>query len=77
MKIKCQCPDTADANKMIYPLDFSKEEKLGMFHEPNKCKCTNDLKLYKRGNKKLWLCSCCHIFGDEEVENNKNYETKT
>ena len=51
---------------------YSKEEKLGMNHEPNKCLCINRLKQYKRRDKILWLCSCCHLSGDEDhVEKHK------
>jgi len=65
---RCECPERA--NVMPNMIDwYSKEEKLGMNHEPNKCLCINRLKQYKRRDKILWLCSCCHLPGDEEVKN--------
>lgn len=64
IKHKCECPEKGTAtNKYLY----SPEEYSGMTHEPKKCKGTNDIRLYKRDNKKLWLCSCCYLFGDKEV----------
>lgn len=30
-------------------------------HAPNQCKCQNNLKLYNRNGKKLWLCSICWL----------------
>lgn len=62
--IKCQCPDEG-----IVPPEgesmYSEEEKTGMNHEPNKCKGTNDIQLYKRKGKTLYLCSCCCTFNDK------------
>jgi hypothetical protein len=70
MKNKCQCPETGN----VSPEDefmYSKEERTGMNHKPNECKGTNDLKLYERNGKKIWLCSCCFIPGDTEIEESK------
>lgn len=36
-------------------------------HEPGKCRCTNDLRLYSREGETLWLCSICNLLGDEPV----------
>ena len=67
MKHKCECPFKGNAPS--YMEDFySEEEKIGMNHKPNECKCTNDLKQYIRNGKKIWLCSCCCLFGDKEVK---------
>ena len=63
-KIKCECPYTSYATDKSW---YSPEEYGGMVHKPNKCKGTNDLKEYIRDGKKLWLCSCCTMFGDVEV----------
>lgn len=61
---KCQCPD-----KGVVPPEreilYSSEEKSGMNHEPGKCLGTNEIKLYDRNGKKLYLCSCCCLSGDE------------
>lgn len=36
-------------------------------HEPGKCKCTNNIRLYLRNGKKVFLCSNC-VLGEEEVK---------
>lgn len=28
-------------------------------HKPGECKCTNKLQQYERGDRMVWLCSCC------------------
>ena len=61
---KCQCPEKgtiSSASEFMY----SDSEKLGMNHEPNECNGTNEIRLYSRGNKELYLCSCCWLFGDK------------
>ena len=64
--IKCECPEEG-----AVPLErehkYSKEEKSGMNHKPNKCKGTNNIKKYRRGDKELYLCSCCNLFEDIEI----------
>lgn len=65
-KIKCEC----DVKSFVPPErehNYSDEEKLGMNHEPNECKGTNKIKLYKRNGKKIYLCSCCNSFEDKEI----------
>ena len=64
--IKCQCPIKGSVPPEIEYM-YSEEEKIGMNHEPNECKCTNNIKKYKRGDKELYLCSCCVIEGDERL----------
>lgn len=66
-QIRCQCPETGSVSSEAKCL-YSKAEKSGMNHLPNECKGTNNIKLYKRGEKFLYLCSCCNILGDVEVE---------
>lgn len=65
-KIKCQCPE-----KGVTPPEresmYAPEEKSGMNHEPNKCNGTNEIKLYERDGRKLYLCSCCYLSGDKEI----------
>ena len=65
-QLRCECPDTGNV-----PMEdegmYSKEEKSGMNHKPNQCKRTNNIKKYRRGNKDLYLCSCCVMFGDKEI----------
>ena len=62
----CECPYKVRVEKWLETL-YSEEEKSGMNHEPNKCKGTNNLKQYIRNGKRLWLCSCCCLFGDVEA----------
>lgn len=65
-KLKCECPEEG-----FVPVgnehQYLPEEKSGMNHEAGKCKGTNDIKLYKRGDEELHLCSCCWLLGDIEV----------
>ena len=64
--MKCQCPEKGEVP--VYREDqYSDEEKSGMNHKPNECKGTNEVKLYVRDEKKLWLCSCCNVMGDTEL----------
>lgn len=65
---KCQCPIEGNV-PLNHQYMYSEAEKSGMDHKPGKCKGTNDIKLYKRGTKKLYLCSCCRLIGDVEVKN--------
>ena len=47
---------------------YDEEKELPfVVHEPNECKCTNELKQHVRNGKKVWLCSCCNLSTDEEV----------
>jgi len=64
---RCECPAVSSVPKSRES-EYSKEEKSGMNHKPNKCPCTNEVKKYKRGNKILYLCSCCHLTGDILLE---------
>jgi len=71
---KCECPELG-ATPMGLESWYSEEEKSGMNHAPNKCKGTNRILQYDRGNKKLYLCSCCHLFGDKLLDT-KGGDTK-
>ena len=65
--IKCQCPGIGKVpKKNLYK--YNDNEKPFVNHKPNECKCTNELKQYRRGKKKLWLCSCCNLFSDVEIK---------
>ena len=67
-KLRCECPTKGyvpSERKFMY----SNEEKSGMNHEPNKCEGINNIKKYRRGDKKLYLCSCCFLFTDVEINN--------
>lgn len=70
-KIKCQCPFEG---KFLVGMEgwYDKELELPFVeHKPNECKCTNKLKQYLRDGKKIWLCSCCVMFNDKLIEQEK------
>ena len=62
----CECPDTG-AVQPEWEEAYGDEERAGMHHAPGKCRGTFDLRQYRRQGKPLWLCSCCHRFGDVET----------
>lgn len=64
MKIKCECPTQATQNPISIAIGYLPEEEIAREHEPNKCKGTYELKLYKRKGKKLYLCSACCLSQD-------------
>ena len=68
-KIRCECPEKSIRNPISDSFGYLPEEEKARSHEPNKCPGTYDLKRYKRGNKILWLCSCCHLSRDIEIPN--------
>lgn len=75
-KHKCECPGDNMKN-FNSPGLYLEEEKIGMYHKPNKCKGTTGLKKYLRRGKEIWLCSCCNIFRlDEEVKLIKEKDVK-
>ena len=59
---KCECPYEADGSMPTSA--YSLKEIPAQKHKPNKCKCTNDLAVYKRGKIKFTLCSGCFLPGD-------------
>lgn len=62
---RCECPyEGTGMPEWMY----SKEELPGRVHEANRCPCTAGLKQYKRDGKLIWLCSCCNMPSDIEVE---------
>ena len=65
-KIKCQCPEVGSV-RLEEEYWYSKDEKSGMNHKAGECKGTNEIRLYIRGGKRLYLCSCCVLFGDRPV----------
>lgn len=36
-------------------------------HKPHECLCTNNLRLFRRGDRTIWLCSCCNTSRDERI----------
>ncbi len=64
---RCEC-DTVGVLRDGMASMYDEETELPfVVHEPNECKCTNNLKQYIRNSKKVWLCSCCCLSTDEEV----------
>jgi len=63
--IKCQCDDTGELNPGMASLYDINTELPFVDHEPNECRGTNDLQLYERAGKKLWLCSNCNLSTDK------------
>lgn len=64
---KCQC----SINSYTPPereYQYSEAEKIGMNHKANKCKGINDIKLYERNGKKIYLCSCCFFSNDKLIK---------
>ena len=65
--IRCECNmDSTLSPSEAYKYDEDTELPF-VNHKPNECKCRNDLRQYIRDGKKIWLCSCCCLFGDEEI----------
>ena len=62
----CECPEEGSV-PYERQWQYSEAEKSGMNHKPNQCKGTNNIKIYKRDNKILSLCSCCFVFGDIQI----------
>jgi hypothetical protein len=64
--MKCECPNEgalgcpASWYNPVTELPY-------VNHQPNECRCTNDIRLYKRDGKLLHLCSICSLLGDEPV----------
>ena len=65
---KCECDEEGVLKKELAPLYDIENELPYVNHKPNKCKCKNDLKQYIRNGKKIWLCSCCCLSTDKEVQ---------
>lgn len=68
MANKCECKNTGILRPDMASWYDSEKELPFVNHEPNECKCTNELKQYIKDKKKVWLCSCC-VMGEEEVKN--------
>ena len=65
---KCECP-TKGRLQAGMAKEYDTEKELPFVnHKPNECECTNELKQYFRKGKKIWLCSCCNMSGDEEIK---------
>ena len=68
MMKKCECDNRGILNSRFESW-YDKEKELPFVnHEPNGCKCKNDIKRYKRKDKIIYLCSICILMGDEELK---------
>lgn len=64
---RCECQARGQLNP-VYTSWYDPVTELPFVdHEPGKCECRNNLDIYIRDNQKLWLCSCCTMFGDKKV----------
>lgn len=64
----CQCPHIGEVEAHRFHEYDAVTEWPFVNHEPSKCKCTNDVRLYRRGAETLMLCSICNILGDIPVK---------
>lgn len=65
---KCQCDKRGRLFADMAWMYDKKKELPFVDHEPNKCKCKNELKLYIRNGEKLYLCSNCNLETDKEAK---------
>jgi hypothetical protein len=56
---KCECDRDANVPKDIESMYDPIKELPYANHKAGKCKCTNNIREYIRGGKKVYLCSCC------------------
>lgn len=67
--MKCQCEHEGVLNPGMEQFYNEETELPFVKHEPGQCQCTNDLKPFMRGGKRVILCSCCRLGSDEEIRN--------
>ncbi len=66
--IRCQCPEEGVLTPG-YEGWYDRETELPFVkHDPGQCQCVNNLRLFKRDGKQMWLCSCCCMPGDERID---------
>ena len=56
--MKCECKEKGILKPGMASW-YLEEELPYVNHEPNECKCMNDLKRYWKNGQKIWLCSNC------------------
>lgn len=66
--LQCQCDQEGLLNRAMAHWYDPETELPFVDHQPGGCRCTNELKQYRREDQVLWLCSCCHLSGDVLVE---------
>lgn len=64
--MKCQCEHEGLLGAPAHMYDPIKELPF-VNHAPGECKCTNDLRQYRRNENSVFLCSICCMLGDEEI----------
>ena len=70
--MECECMEEGILKEGMASWYDEETELPFVNHKPGECKCTNELKQYWRDGKKIWLCSCCCVFADKEVEEDLN-----
>lgn len=64
----CECPSKGVLNPGMASYYDAESELPFVNHEPGKCKCTNDLALFKCKDGVIrTLCSCCSRIGDKRI----------
>ena len=63
---KCMCANEGILREDMTHLYDKITELPFVNHEPEECKCRNELKQYWKNEKKVWLCSCC-VIGEKLV----------
>lgn len=68
-QLRCECPVQGRINPMMRAWYDEETELPFVDHEPNECKCSNDLARYRcsDGVTRV-LCSCCNCTGDARLE---------
>lgn len=62
--IHCECDHTGKLGPGMGGMYDPVTELPFVDHEPGKCECRNELHLYIRDGKRVYLCSCCNMSGD-------------
>lgn len=65
---RCECDAEGVLKDYMINMYHPTKELPFVNHKPNKCRCKNDLRQYIRNKKVVWLCSCCCLFTDREVQ---------
>mgnify|MGYP001563278603 CR=1 FL=1 len=63
---RCECPSVVTIS--LLKAWYLPEEYKTMSHEAGKCPGDYLVKKYQRGDRTLWLCSCCHLSTDMLVK---------
>ena len=63
---RCECDQDSRGN-MNPGTMYGPEERKAMRHAPGECPGDYGVKLYQRGDRQLWLCSCCNLGRDIEI----------